>query len=235
MIAAVVTARAGSQSIPGKNILPIGGKPCIVWQIEAAQRSGCCDGGVYVSSNGRGILEVAAQSGAIPILRPDEISTASSHHHDAIAHAATAIDDILRGQLSVLVVLLGNTVMVSPEDVSAAVELLQSRPDADSVMTVWRAADDHPMRALTLEGEFLVPYPDRERRAPTNRQEYPPVYYYDNGLWVVRKHCVFEKDGVPNPWSWMGKKCLPIVRDWVTGRDIHGPLDVAVSEWWVAR
>jgi N-acylneuraminate cytidylyltransferase len=31
----------------------------------------------------------------------------------------------------------------------------------------------------------------------------------------------------------MGKRSAPIVREWVTGRDIHGRLDVAIAEWWL--
>jgi len=33
----------------------------------------------------------------------------------------------------------------------------------------------------------------------------------------------------------MGKRCLPIVRNWVTGRDIHTLLDVSIAEWWLAN
>ena len=32
----------------------------------------------------------------------------------------------------------------------------------------------------------------------------------------------------------MGKKCHPIIRNWVGGRDIHNALDLAISEWWLS-
>jgi N-acylneuraminate cytidylyltransferase len=33
----------------------------------------------------------------------------------------------------------------------------------------------------------------------------------------------------------MGKHSAPIVRNWVTGRDIHTLLDAGFSEWWLAN
>ena len=33
----------------------------------------------------------------------------------------------------------------------------------------------------------------------------------------------------------MGKCCYPIVRNWVTGRDIHTLLDVSIAELWLTH
>jgi N-acylneuraminate cytidylyltransferase len=233
MIAAVVTARGGS-SWTDKNLLRVGDRPLVVRQVEAAQSSGVCTGGVYCLTDGPGIAAAAAAAGATIIDEPAHLASADANHGDAIVHAGDLINADLGGRLSVLVVLLGNTAMVSPQDVVAAVQALDDHQDADSCMTVWRAADDHPLRALTLdEHGWLVPYPCRNRRAPTNRQQYPAVYYYDNGVWALRTRCLRDRNGAPNPWWWMGQRCIPIVRDWVTGRDIHGPLDLAIARWWV--
>jgi CMP-N,N'-diacetyllegionaminic acid synthase len=38
-ILGLIPARGGSKRLPNKNILPIGGKPLIVWAIMAAQAS----------------------------------------------------------------------------------------------------------------------------------------------------------------------------------------------------
>ena len=31
----------------------------------------------------------------------------------------------------------------------------------------------------------------------------------------------------------MGKRCYPVIRTWVTGRDVHTHFDVALAEWWL--
>ena len=99
-------------------------------------------------------------------------------------------------------------------------------------MTVWEAADDHPLRALEIVDGVLAPY-GGERDVSTERQSYPRAYYYDQGVWAFRHTTVDRRDG-PNPWWWMGRRSKPIVRNWVTGRDIHTHLDLGVSEWWLS-
>ena len=38
-VVAIIPARGGSKRLPRKNVLPISGKPCIAWTIEAAINS----------------------------------------------------------------------------------------------------------------------------------------------------------------------------------------------------
>jgi N-acylneuraminate cytidylyltransferase len=132
------------------------------------------------------------------------------------------------------VLLLGNTVYIDGEIIDRALEILEGRADLDSVMTVWEAADDHPYRAMQINRDGLVETFGGARKVSTERQSYPKAYYYDQGVWAFRKRTVQAEDG-PNPWWWMGKRVFPIVRPWVTGRDVHGPIDVFFSEHWVGN
>jgi len=155
------------------------------------------------------------------------------NHGDVIKHAVETVDSRESG-LENVVLLLGNTVMVDGELIDKALDILQSRTDIDSVITVWEAADDHPLRALEIADGLVRPYGRQKREVSTERQSYPAAYYYDQGIWAFRKECVQRRDG-PNPWWWMGRRCLPIIRNWVAGRDIHTLLDVSIAEWWVAN
>ena len=38
-VIAIIPARGGSKGLPGKNIIPLGGKPLIAWSIEVAKKS----------------------------------------------------------------------------------------------------------------------------------------------------------------------------------------------------
>ena len=233
MNAAVVTARGGSKSIPLKNLAPVAGKPILTYPIQAAQSAALIDE-VYLSTDDERIAKVGGQCGATILWRPEYLATDTAGHAEVIQYACRQIQQA-HPDLEVLVILLGNTVMIDGPTIDQCVQLLMTRDDLDSVMTVWQAADDHPYRALTTDDEgLLLPFPDPDRKAPTNRQEYPTVYFYDNGVWAIRPSCVNELNGRANPWTWMGQRCLPVVRDWVTGRDVHGPLDLAISEWWVS-
>jgi CMP-N,N'-diacetyllegionaminic acid synthase len=86
-ILAVIPARAGSKRLPNKNKLPLGGKPLIVWSIEAAQGiSEICD--ILVSTNDPEIAEIAKEAGAfVPWLRPTELATDTASSVDVVLHA----------------------------------------------------------------------------------------------------------------------------------------------------
>lgn len=230
MNAAIITARAGSKSIINKNVYPVHGKPLIAYPIMAAQASRRIDH-IYVSTDGESIAEVAEQLGCHIIWRPEDLAGDHVNHGDVIKHSVEHVDNE-RPELRNVVLLLGNTVMVDGALIDEGLMLLDQHQDLDSVMSVWEAADDHPMRALQIEGGVLRPYGDPNRQVSTERQSYPPAYYYDQGIWAFRKECVHRRDG-PNPWWWMGKRCRPIVRNWVTGRDIHTHLDLDLAAWWV--
>lgn len=230
MNVAIITARAGSKSIKNKNVYPVLGMPMIAYPIAAAQKATLIDR-VYVSTDGPSIANVAEQMGCEIIWRPEELGGDHVNHGDVIKHAVEYVD---RPELRNVVVLLGNTVMVDADLIDDGLTLLEERDDLDSVMSVWEAADDHPMRALEIRDGLLQPYGDPNRQVSTERQSYPKAYYYDQGIWAFRKECVQKREG-PNPWWWMGKRCYPIVRPWVTGRDIHAHLDIDLAQWWLTQ
>jgi CMP-N-acetylneuraminic acid synthetase len=230
MNVAIVTARAGSKSIRNKNVMSLGGRPMVQYPIQAALDASRIQS-VWVSNDGEAIAEASRAAGATVIPRPDELGGDSINHGVVIKHAVEYVDARVEG-LRNIVLLLGNTVMVDGPIIDRALEILDERSDLDSVMTVWEAADDHPYRALEITADGLVTTFGGARKVSTERQSYPKAYYYDQGVWAFRKETVQSEDG-PNPWWWMGKRVFPIVRPWVTGRDIHGLIDVRFAQWWV--
>lgn len=231
MNAAIVTARKGSKSIRDKNVYEVAGQPLIAFPIQAALDALQVDR-VYVSTDGEAIAEASRALGCEIILRPEELAGDHVNHGDVIEHAVKYVDD-RSDELENVVLLLGNTVMIDGELIDEALGMLEARPDLDSVMSVWEAADDHPLRALEIHQGILRPYGGVDRDVSTERQTYAPAYYYDQGVWVFRKACVERRDG-PNPWWWMGKRSAPIIRSWVTGRDVHTHLDLEIAEWWLS-
>lgn len=230
MNVAIVTARAGSKSIVDKNVLPLRGRPMVQYPIHAAQAAKRISE-VWVSTDGDAIAAASTAAGARVIPRPQELAGDTVNHGAVIKHAVEYVDARVDA-LENIVLLLGNTVYVDGPIIDRCLATLAERPDLDSVMTVWEAADDHPYRALQINQDGLIETFGGPRQVSTERQSYPKAYYYDQGVWAFRKGTVQRTDG-PNPWWWMGKHVLPIVRPWVTGRDIHGLIDVFFSEAWV--
>jgi hypothetical protein len=83
----IIPARGGSKGIPKKNIIPIQGKPLIVYTIEAALHCDLIDR-VIVSTDDPKIAKVAEENGAwVPELRPAIFSTDTSLISDVYWHA----------------------------------------------------------------------------------------------------------------------------------------------------
>lgn len=234
---AILTAKGGNTTLQNKNIKEICGKPSMYWSLSAAQEAQYVDS-VFVTTECPMIREIGLEHGAEVITRPNELSQPFSNHGDVILHAAKAAQAQLATEIETVTVLLGNTVMTSPADIDAAIEKTLSDPAIDSAMTVWRAQDDHPMRAMVIgEDGYLKPYLEGVK-PDTNRQSYPEVFFYDQGPWTVRFQSLLRSEITregPGPWWWMGRNSVAIERLWVTGRDTHSQYDVEIAEWWLNR
>jgi len=227
--AAIITARSGSESIRKKNILEVVNRPLLEYPIQASKNADLIDE-VFVSTDGNDIAHVAKNAGAKVLDRPEHL-TGDVSHGEVIKDSVRTVNKRYNENLDVAVVLLGNSLMVDGELIDLTIEAVQST-EADSAMTVWRAEDDHPERAMKLNKDGHLTHYDGEYTAEnTNRQNYEDVYFYDNGPWALKPECVEDRTG-PGAWWWMGKKCVPVEREWVTGRDIHDHFDVAFQEFY---
>ncbi|MDV2857683.1 acylneuraminate cytidylyltransferase family protein [Oceanimonas sp. CAM02] len=83
---AIIPARGGSKRLPGKNVLPLSGKPLIAWSIEAALACKEIDK-VIITSDDDKILSVASQYPVELLLRPDHLATDTATSFDVIDHA----------------------------------------------------------------------------------------------------------------------------------------------------
>lgn len=232
---ALLTAKGNNVTLENKNLVEIEGKSSLAWQIEAAQKSKAIDQ-VFVSTECPMIKEESLRLGATIIDRPAELAQAFTNHGDAILHGAKAARQMIGEEIGTVTILLGNTSLNRAEDIDECYKLLSGNSEADGVMTVWLAQDDHPFRAMTIgEDGYLKSFLNL-KGVDTNRQSYPNVYFYDQGPWMVRYSSLLDSVNTrpgPASWWWMGKNVLPLIRLWVTGRDIHTQLDVEIAKAWI--
>jgi CMP-N-acetylneuraminic acid synthetase len=224
----LITAKGGNQTVKNKNIIPIQGNPVVTYPIRAAKDSLLTDH-VAMSTDCPRISHISRSEGIEVVRRPPELAASTSLHKDVIRFE---VERFLAREpdLQNVVVLLGNTVMVTSGLIDRAFSMLES-PEVDSVVSVWEAQDDHPLRALkTNEDGYIDSYLGID--AGSNRQAYPRALFYDQGIWAFRAECALRQEGPP-PWVWLGRKCRPIIRPWVTGRDIHTWIDVSASAWYL--
>ncbi len=191
-ILALIPARAGSKSIPHKNIQPLAGKPLLAWSIEHALASRHITRTI-VSTDSPLYAEIARSFGAeTPFLRPTVISGDQSTDLEAFTHAL----DWLReheGYLPEIVVHLRPTHPIRrAEDIDAMIELLLNDPDADSARSVVLAPETpYKMWSLGSDGR-LAPIVPSEIPEPYNlpRQVLPPVYLQNASIDVTRARTI---------------------------------------------
>lgn len=129
---AVIPARGGSKGIPGKNIIPVAGKPLIAYTIEAALKAESIER-VFVSTDDAQIANVARQFGADIIDRPAELSGDAASSESALLHALETIEDMPEH----FVFLQCTSPLTLPKDIDSTVQALVDRK-ADTAFTATR-------------------------------------------------------------------------------------------------
>ncbi len=231
----LLTAKGSNTSIKNKNLIEIEGKTFLGWQLSAAKES-CYIDEIFVSTECPKIKEEALKYGAKIIDRPSDLAQKFTNHGDAILHGAIEARKMLNEEIGIVTVLLGNSAYNRGVDIDKTIEILNNNLNATSSMTVWQAQDDHPYRAMKINAEGYLEGFLKLDSTDTNRQSYPDIYYYDQGPWSVRYETLLKsKKGETGPacWWWMGDYCIPIVRNWVTGKDVHTLLDIEMTRNWL--
>ena len=180
-VVAVIPARGGSKSVPGKNISPLKGKPLLVWSIEVAQQVSEIDR-IIVSTDDAEIAAVAKANGAEVYARPPHLATDE-------ALVIDALKDLLQTfraehKLADWVILLEPTCPLrSPVDVQECLRLIAGG-GFDSVAT-FTDAELNPHRAWRLvDGKPEVFIPGAIPWLP--RQKLPNAYQLNGAVYVFR-------------------------------------------------
>jgi CMP-N-acetylneuraminic acid synthetase len=224
---ALVPARAGSQRVPGKNVLPLAGHPLIAYTITAAQESGLFTE-VVVSTDSEEIAEVARRYGAsVPGLRPAELATSTSSDIDWVVHVMAGRDE------DVFAILRPTSPFRSAATIRRAWEQFLARGDRiDSLRAVERVKQ-HPGKMWVLEGETMRPLLEQPSEGvPFHSQQYaalPEVYVQNSSLELAWRRVL---DG-PRP-SIAGERLAPFLTDGLDGFSIDYPEDVERAEQLVA-
>lgn len=174
---AVIPARGGSKGIPRKNIRVVGGKPLIVYTIEAARRSQYLDK-IVVSSEDSEILSVAQTWGAEPLIRPAELSQDETPGIEPVLHAIEA-----NMEYDYVVLLQPTSPQRSTADIDGAIELCH-RMKAPACVSVCEASQS-PYWMFKV-GDDLKLAPLAPGRLPIRRQDLPPVYLLNGAVYVAR-------------------------------------------------
>tara|TARA_Y100000588_G_C14276842_1_gene934776 strand:- start:5868 stop:6563 length:696 start_codon:yes stop_codon:yes gene_type:complete len=190
---AFIFARGGSKGLPGKNVKHLAGKPLLQYSIDTALASPSIDK-VFVSTDDSAIAQVAIESGAILIQRPEELATDTSPEWLSWRHA---IDWTIEkyGSFDGFVSLPATSPLRSVADVEAAIAK-RYKVDADICISVTPASRSpfFNMVKETQDGFVeLVSKPDSD---VTRRQDAPEVFDITTVVYATTPQFVLNNYGL---------------------------------------
>ena len=180
-ILALIAARGGSKRLPGKNVRVLGGKPLIVWSIDAAKGiPEIC--AILVSTDDPAIAAIGLAAGAlVPWLRPAELATDTASSVDVALHALDWYE-ARTGAVDGLLLLQPTSPFRTQATVRKGIELF-AKHDRQTVLGV-SPTHAHPMWALKMEGGCLAPFMP-EHGLGTRSQDLPPVYVANGSFYLA--------------------------------------------------
>ncbi|MGE6167756.1 cytidylyltransferase domain-containing protein [Aeromonas media] len=183
---AIIPARGGSKRLPNKNILPLNGKPLIVWTIEAALDSQLFDM-VLVSTDSQDIADVSMSAGAtMPFLRPAELASDTATTNDVISHMVGWVekeyDDVVR------VTLLQPTSPLRDADNIREAMRLYDEKQASSVISVCEL--EHPIQYCNRLPSDLSMAGFIPARANQRTQELEIYYRLNGAIYIFERRFV---------------------------------------------
>ncbi|MBN2015040.1 MAG: methyltransferase domain-containing protein [Candidatus Altiarchaeota archaeon] len=231
-ILCLILARGGSERVPKKNIKILGDKPLITYTLECAKKSKYIDR-IIVSTDSDEIARVSTDFGAeAPFRRPADISKSDSTELDAFKHALSWLKENESYVPDIIVKLFPTSPFRKAETVDRAIELLMSRPDADSVRSV-RLCTEHPHKMWRIDQngflESFVPLDEKLPEAHTLAYHLlPEVYIQNASIDVTKPSNIWKKNSIT------GTKILPLVMEEYESLDINTPLDFELADYLIS-
>jgi CMP-N,N'-diacetyllegionaminic acid synthase len=225
----VVTARAGSKSVPCKNTRLLAGKPLIAYTIDAAIESRAFDR-LILSTDDDLAAAIARERGCeVPFMRPASLAGDQTPHLPVMQHAVSWLYDHGGYTPDWVMILLPTSPLRQPAHIRDAIDLALSS-GADSVVGVDELPPHyHPMRVVTFDAGgwarlFMNGAPVKTR--PVRRQDMPRAWVLNGAIYLFRTPVLFD---AVEP-SMYGDKVAAYVMPHPYGFNIDEPDDWATAE-----
>ena len=192
---AFIFARGGSKGLPGKNIMPLAGKPLIAHAIATAR---ACPrlATVIVSTDDPAIAAVAREYGAeVPFPRPAHLAQDDSPEWLAWRHAIDWFQRE-RGAFDSFVSLPPTSPFRAVADVDACLDRLHAQPDTDIVITVRAAVRSPWFNMVRLDPDGTAHLVNAPAQGITRRQDAPPVFDITTVAYVARPAFILSAPGL---------------------------------------
>ncbi len=194
-----------------------------------------------MSTDSPRLKDIAREFGAHVIDRPAHLCSKAALGEHVFQHAHGVIREQLLseglGEPEIYVLLMANSPTVSSTMLTEGIEVLQSRPEVDSAVTVSCYNMWSPLRARKIGGDgFLHPFVPFEifgdpKTLNCDRDSQGDVWFADMGASIIRPRNLDDLDSGMLPQKWMGQTIYPIKNE--AGLDVDYAWQVPQIEYWL--
>ncbi|MCK4826402.1 acylneuraminate cytidylyltransferase family protein [bacterium] len=225
---AIIPARGGSKGVLRKNIKLLGGKPLILWTIEAAIKASNVDR-VILSTDDEEIVEICKSTGIeIPFMRPKELAQDDSLAIDNYIYTMARLANEFNYDKDEFAVLLPTVPFRNTYDIDSSIKLFFDK-DADSVISCTQLT--HPLTwVCSVDDEGRIEKDqDSEAKKMMNRQESSPRYIPNGGVYILKHSLLKEK------YSYYSDKTYAYIMPAERSIDIDTEFDFEFAEFMVKK
>jgi CMP-N,N'-diacetyllegionaminic acid synthase len=188
MIVGIIPARKGSEGIPGKNMVDLGGRPLLDYTFSTAERCRKLDR-IVLSTNMQDAIDWAQRHYTrveAPFVRPESLADASSSSVDVALHAMDFLEAQQPARIDTVVLLQPTCPFRRAEEIDAAIALFNEKNlnALIGVSRVWHHPGDYIRRREQGRADgfkYLFRDPSWIRR-----QDFPEVLFITGALYVCR-------------------------------------------------
>ena len=223
-----IFARGGSKGLPGKNLMPLGGKPLIGWAIEQSFATGLLDR-VVVSTDRDEIASVASSFGAeVPFMRPAKLAQDNSPEWLAWQHAIRMVQEIYGEILDYMVSVPATAPLRHSDDIARCIGLFE-KGECDAVVTMTKAHRNPYFNMLSKTDHDYVEVVVKPERPLVRRQDAPEVFDMTTVAFVAGCQFVLDRANI------FDGQIQGIVVPKVRSLDIDTAEDFALAEFYLSR
>lgn len=224
----VVPARAGSKSIPRKNLMKVGGQSLVARAAQLAKALDWIDAAVLSTDDEAIAAEGRAHGLDVPFLRPAELSGDQAGSVDMWRHAWMACESYYGRRFDISILLEPTSPLRRAEDVKQTVQALLEGHHKAAATVSRTPAHYTPHKTLTVDDAGLIGFYHDHGAHFAIRQRIPD-YYHRNGIcYAVTRETLVDQGQILEEDC----KAVFIERPVV---NIDDPFDLELAEWLLRR
>lgn len=226
-VLALITARAGSKRLPGKNMLMLGDKPLINWSIDIVKGMPyICD--ILVSTDDLEISMASSKAGAlVPWLRPPELANDTASSVDTVLHGVNWYEETF-GLVDGVLLLQPTSPFRKRETILKGID--QFIANAPSSVVGVSLASTHPFWCIGVEKDgYAIPYISGDGLGMRS-QDLPKAYAINGAFYLVQPEILRSTKTL------YGKKWIPLIFEGdKEGLDIDTALDWHIAQYFLNK